>query len=289
MGDNVGEFVAIVTVPDPMRLPSTNGIWRYAGIMLEEGDVFTISASGAVNIWPNCEETKAEQGFPDFNCADATLGPNGTTVFGPAEDGYPVPGANVGALVAKIGSNGTPFLVGTGGTFVADRRGRLLVAINDTDFWSRDDVGVFSVVVAREPDGLTTFIPGTLDSWLPTGITLEAGQSITISASGILDIWPRCEIEKDGQGLSDIDCLLMRMGPTGTTGLDLAPDDYPLPGARTGALVARFGDGDVFLVGTGGTFTAPEGGELHFRINDIFGMGDNSGGYVAVMNINDAE
>ena len=55
-----------------------------------------------------------------------------------------------------------------------------------------------------------------------------------------------------------------------------------MPGARVGALVGRFGESASFLIGNGGTFTATESGELQLRINDIFGMGDNGGGFIVV-------
>lgn len=279
--DNLGEFVAIVTVPEGIPLPSTNGVWQDTGLFIEAGQAFTINANGTVNIWPNCEETKVEQGYPDVDCALMNVTPDGTTVFPPALEGYPLPGANVGALVARIG-DGAAFLVGSHGAFIAESSGNLFIAVNDTEFFSQDDEGNFEIVITLEPLGDVFYIPGTLDEWFETGIQLEAGQSITLSASGTVNIWPRCEQEKVRAGLPDMDCALMEFGPTGTTGLELAEDDYPMPGTRVGALVGRVGDGASFFIGNGGTFTATESGELQFRINDIVGMYDNSGGFIVV-------
>lgn len=47
-----------------------------------------------------------------------------------AGDGYLLPGANVGALIARIG-DGTAFAVGSRHDIVADRSGTLYLAMND--------------------------------------------------------------------------------------------------------------------------------------------------------------
>jgi hypothetical protein len=99
----------------------------------------------------------------------------------------------------------------------------------------------------------------------------------------MLDLWPRCEQEKERAKLPNIDCAKMRMGPDGTDAVEPAKRNYPLPEAHVGALVARIGNGKPFLVSEGGTFTASANGELQVRINDIFGMGDNGGGFVAIV------
>ena len=197
--DNLGEFFAIVTVPDGILLPSTNGVWQDTGLFVEAGQAFTINASGTVNIWPNCDATKVEQGYPDVDCALMNVSPDGTTVFDPALEGYPLPGANVGALVARVG-DGAAFLVGTHGSFITETSGNLFIAVNDTEFFSQDDEGNFEIVITLEPLGDVYYIPGTLDEWLGTGIQLEVGQSISLSASGSLNLWPRCEERKRRRG-----------------------------------------------------------------------------------------
>ncbi|HEX2619161.1 MAG TPA: hypothetical protein VHL11_03410 [Phototrophicaceae bacterium] len=285
MQDNSGEFVADITLKTPLSLPSNNGAWQDSGVCVVAGQSFTIAATGTINIFPECSDSDAGS---DYTCTDMTVTPNGTTALPPADADHPLPGANVGALVARI-DEGDPFLVGTGGTFTAATAGCIQLAVNDTDDPSANDEGEFKVVIVPEAEGETIFIPGRLDDWLNTDIKVTAGQTVSLNASGTLNIWPRCEIEKDGQGLPDIDCNLMAMGPTGTTGLDLAPEDYPLPGGRVGALVAKIGKGDPFLVGRGGKFVVQQDGKLRFRINDIFGMGDNSGGYIAIINVLDVD
>ena len=81
-----------------ITIPGTRMGWLDTGIQLEPGDVFSVQSSGAINIWPNCEETKVEEGFPDLDCSLVTFGPNGTTAFDPAPLDYPYPGGLLGAL-----------------------------------------------------------------------------------------------------------------------------------------------------------------------------------------------
>lgn len=284
MEDNFGTFGALVAIEDPIAVCCEEGDWVDTGVEVIADQHFTVTASGTINLWPGCEEPN-DEGVP---CADMEIDANGSQRLGAAPDDYPLPGAPIGSLIGRIGEDGEPFLIGASGTFVAESDGVLQVRINTAGEDAADDVGCFYVVVTPEDDGQYIAIPGTLDSWLGTGIRVEAGQTIILSASGILDIWPRCESEKVREGLPNINCDNMRMGPIGTNEVDLAEDDYPLPGARVGALVGRFGQGDPFFVGNGGAFTATDGGQLRFRINDNFGMGDNAGGYVVIVRFSDA-
>jgi predicted Rdx family selenoprotein len=152
--DNQGNFTITITTPDPVVLPPVSGSWRNTGVVLEPGQTYTVTVTGTVNIWPNCQETRAEQGFPNADCAALqALGPDGTDYFGAAEDGYPLPGENIAALVGRI-SGGPVFLIGAGGTFTTETGGTLVVAVNDTAYWRQDDSGTFDlVVVLRDSAG----------------------------------------------------------------------------------------------------------------------------------------
>jgi hypothetical protein len=282
MQDNSGAYFGVATIPNMMALPAPNSDWIDLGVVLKPGQAFSLVATGTVNLWPKCGEEKADKGFPNLNCALVQIDPSGSTGFDPASSGFSLPGALVGAVIARIG-DGPAFLVGKGGTFTAKEGGTLFVRINDLAEATKDDIGSFSVGVIVEPEGKFVYIPGTLNRWQRSGIALKAGQSVTIDAGGMLDLWPRCEREKERAKLPNIDCSKMRMGPAGTEAVEPAKRNYPLPDARVGSLVARIGNGKPFLVSDGGTFTASANGELQFRINDIFGMGDNSGGFVAVV------
>ena len=51
----------------------------------------------------------------------------------------------------------------------------------------------------------------------------------------------------------------------------------PMPDERRGTLLGRIG-GDVFIVGNGGEYSAPEGGTIFLRVNDCDdGLLDNTG------------
>ena len=60
-----------------------------------------------------------------------------------------------------------------------------------------------------------------------------------------------------------------------------APTFYPIGGTAGGVLLGRIGeDGQMFVVGRGGTFYAERAGLLYLRINDDI-LSDNEG-YVTV-------
>jgi ABC-type antimicrobial peptide transport system ATPase subunit len=52
----------------------------------------------------------------------------------------------------------------------------------------------------------------------------------------------------------------------------------PVPSAQTGALIARIGNGQPFLVGTQTRLVAPTAGQLFLGINDSH-VADNQGAY----------
>ncbi len=258
-----GSGEATVNSTLPVVVPGTTLGWRGSGIWLQEGDSYTVAASGEVNIWPSCEDAKAEAGLPDIDCAEVPAGPAGTVAFDAADDGegFPYPGGPIAALVVRVG-DGQPALVGTGGTFTADATGFLEFAINDVSS-PGDNEGEFSVDVTVHVAASPEITRG---AWSDTGAVLAEGEEFTISASGAINMWPNCEETKEEQGYPGFDCsLTSAVGPTGTDAFAPGQDDYPLPGENTLALVARVGNGPVFLVGNGGTFVADEDGPAPCR------------------------
>jgi hypothetical protein len=89
--------------------------WQSVGLQVNEGDVIHIRASGQWLYTPG-----------EFH------GPEGHARY-PAPDTYPVPGADIpgGVLLARIGDDGPPLLVGRGRTLIASQSGRLYFRIND--------------------------------------------------------------------------------------------------------------------------------------------------------------
>jgi hypothetical protein len=115
--------------------------------VLRAGQSFTIAASGAVNLWPECagELDEVRQTDPDMSadyCAHVIVGPAGDPVLVLYPDN-PAPSLTTGALLGRVG-RGDPFYVGTGGTFTARSDGLLRFALNDWDF---NNEGAFTVVI----------------------------------------------------------------------------------------------------------------------------------------------
>ncbi|MFZ6028729.1 MAG: hypothetical protein ACOYYS_13520 [Chloroflexota bacterium] len=262
------------TAPSPTDRPQSGlGIivpgntegWLSSGVWLEAGDTITLSVSGTIDIWPNCEETKASAGFADLDCTLVTMvGPGGTNAFDPAKEDYPYPGGPVAALVGRV-EGGAPFLIGEQLVRPVENSGVLAFAINDVTSMS-DNGGEF-VVQLTIPYAISPTIAH--GDWQETGILLTAGQAFTVTASGAINMWPNCEETKAEQGYPNFDCsITAAVGPSGTDAFSPGQEDYPLPGANTLALLGRVGNGPIFVIGAGGVFTAPQSGPLLVTTND---------------------
>ena len=59
-----------------------------------------------------------------------------------------MPDELIGALVGKIGSGGTPFLIGSDAAITADTTGELYVVINDN--YMDNNSGFFDIVIEFE-------------------------------------------------------------------------------------------------------------------------------------------
>jgi hypothetical protein len=87
--------------------------WTDTGLTVAPGQEISITAEGQISATPGISS-----------------GPDG--VPGRAQDPMAVlPGANYAALIARIGDNGAPFLVGAEGTHRSDAAGPLQLGIND--------------------------------------------------------------------------------------------------------------------------------------------------------------
>jgi hypothetical protein len=86
--------------------------WQSTGVELNVGDRFRLRASGQWQYSP-------------------IVGLNGPRGGRPAVPGYPLPGVVGGALLGRIGENGSAFYVGAGTRGVADSRGLFYLRIND--------------------------------------------------------------------------------------------------------------------------------------------------------------
>ena len=74
--------------------------------------------------------TLKDQLIPHANPATGMVGGDGHAGL-IAKPGYTLPGANEGALIGRIGSNGAPFLIGAQGQLPHGQKGELQLCIND--------------------------------------------------------------------------------------------------------------------------------------------------------------
>jgi hypothetical protein len=194
----------------------------------------------------------------------------------------PLPNENDGALVAAIGTdpNSPAILIGRSREFTAERDGILYFTVNHWD--TSNARGSYQVRVSVERGaGGTGGAPSNpnLDwrernvtvsgnrQWIDSGIDVEPGLLIEISASGTI------YISRD-----------RRVDPGGDTSQSNS-SSLPLPNAGVGALIARIryrqgGDSNIVPIGASNRLTVEQGeyGRLWLGINDDY-TGDNSGSF----------
>jgi hypothetical protein len=338
----------VVVIAQPPSSPPLEAMWQATGVTVAAGDVITITASGT---WTS-------------GTAFTANGDPNTVLDG---TNCPLAGAHLMALVGKIGTTGTPFLVGAQGTVTATAAGPLYLAPNDNWYLLSDNSGSLSVTVSRVEGAALTEVPvpadydgdGKLDpaTWRPsTGVWafLKSGsgyasQTVAFGASDDVPL----PADQDADGKADLlvwrafaatwyvltsssnytqgaswawgnpaaDCtpgvsvsgappasppltaMWQATGVTMTAGQTVSVtasgtwtsgsaftadgdptttvtgDNCPLSGAHLMALVGRIGpNGTPFLVGQQVTFTAPASGELYLAPNDNwYTLWDNSG------------
>jgi tetratricopeptide (TPR) repeat protein len=101
--------------------------------------------------------------------------------------------------------------------------------------------------------------------WQNSGVTVQAGQRITLAASG-----------RWSHGQSNY----------GPEGYDKYDNSAVLPSAKIGSLIGRIGSGRPFLIGTSLSLTANDDGVLQLSMNDAVGtFGDNDGSVTAQIDV----
>jgi hypothetical protein len=158
-----------------------------------------------------------------------------------------------------------------------------------TNAYERDDTGTTSSASSGSSSQTVTItVPAAMYDWVDTGLTIRAGQTFSVFASGTINIWNDCEETKAEYGYPQLDCSLSIADSNGTPlrqSIGLPMDEFPLPKALEGALIARIGGGLPFFVGEEGSFTADTDGALQFRINNapIGGILNDEGTFVVVV------
>jgi hypothetical protein len=108
-----------------------NQAWTDSGITVNAGDRVMFQASGTINFGQSAGQTATPDGG------------------GERRSNYPDPSAPVGALIGKVGNNGTPFAIGNQRQALSmPAAGRLFLGVNDNE--RGDNTGAFSVIVAKQ-------------------------------------------------------------------------------------------------------------------------------------------
>jgi len=97
-------------------------------------------------------------------------------------------------------------------------------------------------------------------AWTPTGLTVNRGERLRITANGQIKYGAANEASATPAGSNE-----------------RSPEN-PVPNASTGTLIARIGNGQPFVVGSQTEIQAPASGQLFLGINDTH-LPDNSGSY----------
>lgn len=147
-----GSFVTPTTVSCTVQ---ANQGWQDSGTAVAAGQVVTISyVSGA---WTADPATNGGSLYNANGCPDLPVPSDQTS--------YPIPGVAMGALVGKVGSAGTPFLIGNGPCPVpAGDTGELYLCIND------DLTGTYGAGLTDNSGSITVQIDQGLDFYLVSSI-----------------------------------------------------------------------------------------------------------------------
>jgi PA-IL-like protein len=114
------------TINVPANVP-----WTDTGITVNAGEQVAFQASGTINYGQSAGQSATPDGAGERRAT------------------YPDPTVPVGALIGKVGNNGTPFAIGNQRQALGmPASGRLFLAVNDNE--RQDNSGAFTVVVAKQ-------------------------------------------------------------------------------------------------------------------------------------------
>ncbi len=117
--------------------------WRNSGVQVIKGQKYRISASGKWRTYPSCNFTDADGVGLYTEVSYCTRSP----LYPPIIEGY-----SHSTLIAKIGSQGKPFVVGQETEFTAQNDGVLFFRINDAVNTNHDNEGfVDATITASGP------------------------------------------------------------------------------------------------------------------------------------------
>ena len=101
-------------------------------------------------------------------------------------DGCTLSTAKRGALLARIGEAGTPFVAGTSYGGATPDAGAVQLIVNDDNY--ADNAGQYAATVTVTPpgakDGVPVTVPGDNASWTDSGVAAVAGGTLAVTAEG---------------------------------------------------------------------------------------------------------
>lgn len=238
--------------------------WQNSGISISAGENLLFFARGA---WASNIDGRPLNWW----------GPSGR---GTAGVGAPLSSAPGQALIGKIGSNGTPFEIGSymvygnGGQDPLNQSGILYMRINDSDATLGDNSGMVYVSVFKSINISFASIYA-IDGWQNTGIHISNGNKVIFLTRGA---WAT---NFDGRPLN-------WWGPSGRKDAGVGA---PLPSSPGQALIGKIGPsgspfevGSYTVYGSGGQNPLNQSGTLYMRVNDSDAtLGDNRGNMVVAV------
>ena len=255
------EDVPLTPRPRAVAVRATDP-WTDTGIRVFEGDAVRLEASGEVMFSPG-----------------VAVGPQGAPTA--QVERAPFPDRPAGALIARIGDDSAPILIGARSrTFRAARSGLLWLGINDD--YHADNSGAFEVHVSAGEDtragqppqpGARTrggrAVPSqwdvtvsAVDTWTDTGVMLAAGDILRLDAAGVV------HLSQDARDTADPAGSRTRLSPGAV-----------FPDRPAGGLIARIGRGRPIYVGARQqTIRVMEDGRLFLGVNDDH-TADNGGAF----------
>lgn len=104
--------------------------WTPSGLVVRRGDRLTFATTGEVQLSANANDTATAAGSSQRKAA-----------------GAPLPNANAGALIGRVGPNGPVFAIGEQASLTVQESGQLFLGINDDE--TGDNRGEFRVKIQR--------------------------------------------------------------------------------------------------------------------------------------------
>jgi hypothetical protein len=244
--------------------------WIRSSIQVTNGQRVRVEATGTVTL-----EGRTQTGPDGLN--------------GRRDPDSPLPNENDGALIAAIGQDSPPILIGRSREFVADHDGLLYFTVNHWETGSARGQFRVTVSVDRNSGGTVgsggtgsgsrpgqgrqkTVTVSATQAWTDTGIDVEPNMTFEITADGEIEISSRTYAKPDGNRNANV-----------------RSSTYPIQDQGVGALIGkiRYRDGRdsnaVFIGARGTPATEPgEYGRLYLGINDDY-LRDNRGQYTVTI------